>query len=114
MISPNLIRLDNRDFGNQFILTAIRPSYRYIEGNKTQDITGINYEVALPKLSFEKIRVKVEGDQEISEEVLESSNFIEVAFEDLEAHFYFVNGNVGVSATAKSVKMLNVPKKKAQ
>lgn len=61
--------------------------------------------MALPAQQFEKIRVRVEGDQSIDDSVLESKDFSTVTFKNLVAHFYFINNTVGVKAEADSVSL---------
>ncbi len=106
ILNPNQIRLDINDFGKQYILTGIRPTYRYIDGVRTEERVGTTYEVALPAQAYEKIRVRVDGDQEIDDSVLESPEVINVIFKNLIAHFYFMNSTVGVKATADSAVLL--------
>lgn len=77
---------------------------------------GTTYEVALPALQFEKIRVRVEGDQTIDDSVLENKDFTTVTFKNLVAHFYFINNTVGVKAEADEILLENpkhTPEKKA-
>lgn len=63
--------------------------------------------MALPNLGFEKIRVRVEGDQTIDDSVLENKDFTTVTFKNLVAHFYFINNAVGVKAEAESINLEN-------
>ncbi len=106
MINPNAVRLDVRDFGKVFILTDIRPSYLYQHGIRTDERIGTTYEVAVPALGFEKIRVRVDGEQTIPDEVIENKDYQNVKFDNLEAHFYFVNNQTGVTATASQASII--------
>lgn len=106
IINPNDVRLDVRDFGREFYLTNIRPAYLYANGIRTEERVGTTYEVALPALSLEKIRVRVEGEQMIPDEVLENDGFQKVNFNKLEAHFYLVNNQLGIRATAEDIKLI--------
>ncbi|WP_368901734.1 hypothetical protein [Oceanobacillus oncorhynchi] len=75
---------------------------------------GWNYECILPKLRFEKIKVKVPSEfPVISQEELAKDGLATVTFEDLEVRPWGrVNGsfiNYGLSASATSATL--VPKK---
>lgn len=106
MISPNSVRLDVKDFGKQFILTGIRPAFKYEDGSRTDERVGTTYEVSLPALGYEKIRVRVSGEQSVSDEILEDRDFHNVKFDNLIAYFYFVNNQVGISASADKVTLV--------
>lgn len=74
-----------------------------MNGERGIERIDTRYEVALPKLGLEKITVKVAGEQTIPEEILKDSEFTFVQFLELEAHFYVISGNVGISALAKEI-----------
>lgn len=101
MIRLSDLPIDTKALGESFILTRISPDYNYIDGHRTSERIGTKYEVAVQDLGLEKISVKIEGEQAIPEEVLETKDMVHVLFDDLVAHFYTLNDNL-VRITAKA------------
>lgn len=106
MIRLNQIGLDRQELGKDFILTGIKDDKRYVDGKQTGERIGTKYEVALPAFALEKINVKVPGAQVIPDTVLDEKGMVNVSFEGLRAHFYSIDGRVGISATATSIKVI--------
>ena len=92
----------NRTLGGQKLLTAIIPSYKYENGEKTAEIDGYNYEVVLTQRGFEKIRVKIEGPQAFDM----PSDYPLVEFEGLEIKAYVIGGNPLIKFGAKAIKIV--------
>lgn len=83
-------------------------SYDYKDGERTTNINGYKYSVALPKLRFEKISIKVPLEKKNtplfdinSENPIPTG--IKVGFKNIEVKSYFSNGNINVTASADDV-----------
>lgn len=98
------------------ILTGISPIYPYENGKRTSDTPiGTKFEVLLPGNRLSPLTVKIEGVvnplPKISDEELEAScvnlDLIAVRFKDCKVSLYSINGNMVMSAVAKSVELAN-------
>lgn len=92
------IIIDPRTLGGKLWLVDVQPAYSYVDGHRTDTITGYRYTVALPEKNLEKIAVRIDGGQK-----MEAPNgFQEVTFCDLELYIYWGAQNqpqVGARAT---------------
>ncbi len=92
------IIIDPRTLGGKLWLVDVQPAYSYVNGHRTDTITGYRYTVALPEKGLEKIAVRIDGTQK-----MEAPNgFQEVTFCDLELFIYWGAQNqpqVGARAT---------------
>ena len=59
MLKITDLRIDPNSLGGVYLLAEISPSYEYKQGERTTNINGYKYSVALPKLRFEKLSIKV-------------------------------------------------------
>lgn len=59
MLKITDLKIEPTSLGDVFLLAEISPSYEYKDGERTTNINGYKYSVALPKLRFEKISIKV-------------------------------------------------------
>lgn len=90
--------------GNNLLLTDIRPYYEYDGNNQRLDkISGYKYEVTLPERKFEKISVKISGNQRVSLD--ESCDYLPVVFEDLQLKLYWSPHGYNISAVASNVRI---------
>ncbi len=103
MINSKNLKIDTACFGEGLILTGITPWYEYIDGKKQNKLKGYKYEIAIPVLGFEKLAVKIRGNQliEIGDE------FPVVEFEELEVVPYVIEGQLRLAASAKTIKRVN-------
>lgn len=51
--------------GTELILIGIRPYYKYEDGKKVDKIEGYRYEIVLCQRKYERLFVKIAGDQRI-------------------------------------------------
>lgn len=93
------IIVSTKTLGKQMLLVDVTPVYIYKEGKRTSDIEGYKYMVALPDRSFEKIGIKIMGEQLIEK----PKGYIEVTFEGLELFVYWCNGQYDLGATATGI-----------
>lgn len=108
MIKITDLRIDSSSLGKEFLLAEINPSYEYQDGQRTTKVNGYKYAVALPKLRFEKISIKVPLEKKNtplfdinSENPIPTG--IKVGFKNIEVKSYFSNGNINVTASADDV-----------
>lgn len=80
--------------GTELILIGIRPYYKYEDGKKVDKIEGYRYEIVLCQRKYERLFVKIAGDQRIP------------FFENLELHVYYQwkTGTYEISATATNIQ----------
>lgn len=110
MLKITDLKIDPTSLGDVFLLAEISPSYEYKQGERTTNINGYKYSVALPKLRFEKLSIKVplENRQaplfDITSENHEPiPTGVKVGFKNIEVKSYFSNGNINVTASADDV-----------
>lgn len=92
------------------ILLSVQPSYAFKDGKATDIIDGYKCEVCFPSMRYEKLVVKVDSKPSITQEDIdEAAEPVLVDFtEDFSAKFYknFNNGQIGITAKAKSLVVL--------
>jgi len=96
--------IDTRSLGSKLWLVSIEPAYSYQNGQRTNEISGYRYTVALPEKNLEKIGVKIDGAKLMEPP---ENGFIEVKFDNLEIYFYWSNNQPMVAAKATSISAVN-------
>lgn len=100
----NLVIDSAKTVGHNLLLTDIRPFYEYDGNNQRLDkISGYKYEVTLPERKFEKIVVKITGNQRVNMD--DSCDFLPVIFDDLQLKLYWTPNGYNISASAKNVRV---------
>lgn len=92
------IIIDPRTLGSKLWLVDVQPTYNYVDGHRTDTITGYRYIIALPEKGLEKISVRIDGEQKTDA----PNGFVEVIFQNLELYIYWGAQNqpqVGARAT---------------
>lgn len=92
--------------GDTLLLTDIRPTYRFDNNMRTNDVIGTTYEVLLADRQYLQLRVKVPGQRQIDPAVLEGQT-PRVHVTGLELTPYAINGRTGVSAKAESIEIID-------
>lgn len=117
MLKITDLRIDPSSLGDVFLLADISISYDYLNGERTTNINGYKYSVALPTLRFEKITIKIPLEKKNtplfdinSENPIPTG--IKVGFKNLEVKSYFSNGNINVTASADDVFVIKEWKSK--
>jgi len=101
MLSLNKLRIDNESLGHTKFLVSVNPYYKYNEKKeRTDEVEGYRYEIALPDQGLEKISVKING-----EKMMDAPNggLVPVDFEGLEVKVYIIQGNPVYSAKATKI-----------
>lgn len=96
-----------KTLGDNLMLVDVLPSYAYdSNGQKTSNICAYKYVVCVPKLSLDKISIKIDGDLLI--EKPDGNSFPVVEFDDLTLSLYWSkNGSYQVSAKASGIRLVN-------
>ncbi len=101
------VKIDaKRTVAGKMLLTDVTPAYVYEGGMRTDKVGGYKYEVALPSQSFEKLIVKIEGEQRVES----PETYQEVTFDGLNLFLYWSNGDYVVGATATDIHSVTTGK----
>ena len=101
MINLSNLRIDPVSLGRTKYLVSVKPVYKFNEQKeKTNEIEGYRYEVALPDHGFEKLGVKIPGEKMMEEPV---GDLVAVDFTDLEIKAYIIEGKPLFSAKATKI-----------
>ena len=101
MLKITDVIIDPQALGNKLWLVDVQPAYRYVDGHRTDTITGYRYTIALPEKGLEKINVRIDGEQKM--EV--PNGFTEVSFCDLELYIYWSQNQPQVGARATDIQL---------
>lgn len=86
--------------GSGLLLTEVTPVYSYKNNQRTDEIIGYKYHVAMMDHSLEKIAVKIEGKKLMD---IPEDGYVEVEFKGLELALYTMNGQPQVTARAAGI-----------
>lgn len=106
MITLKDLPLDTRKMGEipPSLVGEARIAYKFINGDKTDEIEGITYTGLFPALNYEKVPVKVIGETKPS--IIYEGKPIQVIFENLDGKAYQDfkhNGEIKLSLTATAI-----------
>lgn len=90
-----------KTLGPKLLLVNVHPVYEYTNGKKSDTISGYKYEICLPTRQFEKIAVKILGEQKIQKP---QDGYVEVELIDLELFIYWMGGSYHIGARASDIK----------
>lgn len=91
-----------KTIGENPILVEVKPKFRYENNQKTEEIIGHAYIIALPDKRFEKLSVKIDGKQQ-----MESPECgVPVVFDNLEIFVYWVQNQYMVGARATGIHVV--------
>ena len=93
------LKIDRKCVGKMLLVDVV-PAFRYENGHRTDTIDGYRYICALPDHGFDKIAVKILGEQQMER----PDSYVEVACEGLELRIYWTGGEYQVGATATGIK----------
>lgn len=99
------LKMENGCFG-KMMLVEVRP-INYVEGTKVDTPVGHAYIVTLPRHSFDKLTVKIDGPAKMA---APEEGYVEVRFTDLVIRPYVRDGRVAFTATATDVHPVNANK----
>ena len=109
MLKITDVIIDPCTLGDKLWLVDVHPAYSYIDGHRTDTITGYRYTVALPEKNLEKIAVRIDGEQKIEA----PNGFVEVTFQNLELYIYWgAQNQPQVGARATDIQLVENAKNK--
>ncbi len=95
------LTINNSCLGKTMYLAGVAPSYKYDENkNRTSEIEGYRYDVALVDRGFERLSVKIPGAQQVE---TKEGEVIPVSFDGLEVRIYVIGGELKLSASAQKI-----------
>lgn len=97
------LKLNASCIGKKMLLVDVTPCYKYENGQRTNEIEGYRYVVVLPEMEFDKLGVKIEGNQLIEK----PDEYADISFEGLNIFIYWRAGTYEVGATATGIKVKN-------
>ena len=101
MINTRDLRIDPNSLGAQKLLVDILPVFEYKDHQRTENVVGYRYVIALPSHSLEKIGVRIDGKQQMEK----PDGYAEVQFDGLELTMYEAQGHVQLSAKAQGIML---------
>ena len=102
MITPSDLTYDITCLGEKKYLTAVTPIYHYIDGQRTDTVTGYRYLISLEKFGFRKLGVRILGKQLIQ---LQGNGYPLVEFDNLELRLYEKQGKSFLTAKATNIRL---------
>ena len=94
--------------GKNLLLVSISSAYSYENGKRTDTVIGYKYEVVMPEKMYEKLSVRIDGDQKLE---LPENETPQVVFEGLKMSLYWTPQGYNIKATANNIKFVNPSKK---
>ena len=101
MINTRDLRIDPNSLGAQKLLVDILRVFEYKDHQRTENVVGYRYVIALPSHSLEKIGVRIDGKQQMEK----PDGYAEVQFDGLELTIYEAQGHVQLSAKAQGIML---------
>lgn len=98
------IVIDNRCLGPELLCVGCKPYFAYTADGQKGTQQGFAYDVCLPAHSFDKLTIKIEGNQQIE---IPEGGHIAVVLADLVVRPYVGrDGRLAFAATASAIKAL--------
>lgn len=89
--------------GKNLVLVDVAPIKAYIDGRRTDETTGHRYTVAMPDKAFDKLVVKIDGEQKLDKPA--EGNYPKVVFVGLELNLYWTPEGYKVGAKADDIML---------
>ena len=90
--------------GDKLLLVGINPAYEYKDGKQTEHIVGYKYQIASPRLKYDKVNIKVEGKQLVEMPV---AGYVEVSLTEPEIYgFTNREGKLQFAGRAKGISLV--------
>ena len=91
--------VSTKSLGDKLWLVDVTPAYQYQAGNRTENVIGYRYTVALPEKGLDKISVRIDGDKQMDA----PDGYAEVRFDNLEVFIYWAAGDYRIGAKATGI-----------
>lgn len=102
----DLIIDTEKTIGESLLSTGIFPTFKYVDGLKTEDVIGYTYVVLLASRNFQQLRIKIPGACQIEQRILQDHS-PRVHVEGLQLIPYTMNGRSGVAAKAEAIEVIS-------
>ncbi len=103
MLKLTDLTIDPSSLGSKLWLVDVKPVAVYVNGQRTDTISGYRYTVALPDKGLDKVDIKIDGKQ-----LMEAPNgFVEVRFDDLKVFLQWYNKDYRVAGSATGIHLVN-------
>lgn len=98
MLKLTELDINPSSLGSKLWLVAV-----YVNGQRTDTISGYRYTVALPEKGLDKVDIKIDGKQ-----LMDAPNgFVEVRFDDLKVFLQWYNKDYRVAGSATGIHLVN-------
>ncbi len=104
----NVVIDAKKTIGSKLMLVDVIPSYVYADGNRTDEVSGFKYVVAMPEHALDKLSIKIDGDLQIAKPEID---FPEVIFDGLEMSVYWTPSGYQLAAKATAIRTVEAKKK---
>lgn len=94
--------------GKSCMAVGVTPAYAYENGQRTGTVIGYKYEIVMPERMFEKLSVRILGEQKLE---IPENETPTVYLEGLTMKLYWSPQGYKISATADNIRLANPPKK---
>lgn len=95
--------IEVRKLGQDFLCVDTNPFYKYENGEKTNIVAGQEYDILSVAFQFEKIKVKVHGEDAPNVALGDINDMVKVDIEGLEINPYVLNNKIMLSFKAIKV-----------
>lgn len=90
--------------GDKLLLVGIMPAYEYKDNKRTEHVIGYKYQLASPRLKFDKVNIKVEGKQLVE---MPETGYAEVVLTEPEIYgFTNPEGKLQFTGRAKGISLV--------
>lgn len=94
-----------KTMGEKLFLVDVSPAYEYKNNQRTENVAGYKYEVAMFQNGLDKINVKIAGKKLLDPP---TTGFAEVTFEGLDVYIYFGHDRQPqIAARATGISLVN-------
>lgn len=102
MLKISDLKIDVSCLGGKYWLTEVIPAYAYKDGQRTNEVIGFRYSVALPQKNLDKVQVRIDGKQLLDNP---ATGYVEVTFTGLEVFLYWQSGTYQIGARAAGIAL---------
>lgn len=92
-----------KSLGDKLWLVEVAPAYEYQNQQRTNNILGYRYTIALPEKGLDKINVRIDGEKRMDT----PDGYVEVRLDGLEVYIYWAKNDYHVGATATGIHLVN-------
>jgi len=98
----------NKTLGSKYVATTARPIHEFVNGVRSEKVTGHSYEIVLLERKFQSLTVRIEGEQQLF--LSDNEPAPEVRLEGIELFLYWRSGAIELGCRASKIVAVNTPK----